>query len=65
MSNEKSTEKKSIVDAVFDLGLAWVELGLAQGTNALQHTSAALAKTARSLDAVREALKNDETPKAA
>lgn len=60
----EQNEKKSIVDAVFDLGLAWVEYGLAQGTSALEHSSAVLQKTARSLDAVREALKSD-APKAA
>lgn len=58
MTTNENT-RASIVDALFDIGLGWVELGLSQGKAALEGTSRALAKTARSLGAIEEALKSD------
>lgn len=60
-SNE--TPKSSIVDALFDTALAWADVGLAQGKTALETTANALAKSAKSLETIRERLAND--PKAA
>ncbi len=59
MSDNKSAQDKSIVDAVFDLGLAWLEYGLEHSKAALESSSRALAKTARSLGAIEEALKSE------
>lgn len=48
--------KSSIVDAIFDRGLAWVDAGLSHGKTALETTADALSKTAKSLDTIRERL---------
>jgi hypothetical protein len=60
--NTNTETKPSIVDALFDLGLAWAEVGLVQGKTALETTAKALAKTAQSLDAIRERLASEVAP---
>jgi hypothetical protein len=59
MSEDKSARARSIVDAVFDIGLTFIEYGLGQSKAALESSSRALAKTARSLGAIEEALKSE------
>jgi hypothetical protein len=67
MSNEntsaQATPKSSIVDALFDTALAWADVGLKQGKTALESTAGALAKTAQTLETIREKLA--EEPKKA
>lgn len=68
-TNEKAAALKSIVDAVFDLGIAWAEVGLAQGKVALESSARALTRTAKTLGDLETALKTEpaktEEPKAA
>ena len=68
-NNEKAAALKSIVDAVFDLGIAWAEVGLAQGKLALENSARALSRTAKTLGDLENALKTAppeaEEPKAA
>ncbi len=59
MNNESTAPKSSIVDAIFDAGLAWADHGLTLGKTALEGTANALAKTAKSLEAIREKLASD------
>jgi hypothetical protein len=65
--NDNTEKKPSIVDAIFDLGLAWADYGLAQGKAALENTASALAKTAQSLGTIRDRLAEEppSAPKAA
>jgi len=66
MSNENTSTqapKSSIVDAIFDAGLAWADHGLTLGKTALEGTANALAKTAKSIETIREKLA--EEPKKA
>lgn len=66
-TNEKAAALKSIVDAVFDLGIAWAEFGLGQGKTALENSARALSRTAKTLGDLETALKTEPTdePKAA
>ncbi len=59
MNNENTAPKSSIVDAIFDAGLAWADHGLTLGKTALEGTANALAKTAKSLETIRERLASD------
>jgi hypothetical protein len=54
---EKKTETPSVVDAVFDAMLAWVDVGLAHAKTSLTGTAQAMERTAKALDAVRERLR--------
>ena len=58
-NNEKAAALKSIVDAVFDLGIAWAEVGLAQGKAALENSARALTRTAKTLGDLETALKSE------
>jgi len=49
----------SIVDAIFELGIAWAEVGLVQGKTALESTARALSRTAHSLEVIRERLASE------
>jgi hypothetical protein len=54
-TNAPSTEPTtSIVDAVFDVGQAWAEVGLGQARLALEGSARALQRTAKALDLLRE-----------
>jgi hypothetical protein len=50
--------RTSVVDAVFDAGLAWAEHGLELAKIALEGSARAMERTARSLDTVRDALRD-------
>jgi hypothetical protein len=46
----------SVVDAVFDAALAWIDVGLGQAKLALEGSSRAMERTAKTLEVVREKL---------
>jgi hypothetical protein len=72
MTSEKETvteakaevvdEKKqadTLVDAVFDIGLAWAEFGVSQGRKALETSAKTLEKVAQTLGDLQSKLRKD------
>lgn len=55
---QNETETTSVVDAVFDAVLSWVDVGLAHVKTSLTGTANAMERTAKALDVVRERLRN-------
>ncbi|HEY8079256.1 MAG TPA: hypothetical protein VIF62_34225 [Labilithrix sp.] len=53
-----SEPRASVVDAVFDAALAWAEHGLGLAKTALEGSARAMERTARSLDTVRDVLRD-------
>jgi transcription initiation factor TFIIIB Brf1 subunit/transcription initiation factor TFIIB len=49
----------SLVDTLFDIGLAWAEFGVGQGKRALETSAKTLEKIAASLDGVQGKLRKD------
>lgn len=53
-------EKPStLVDAIFDIGLAWAEFGVGQGKRALETSAKTLEKVAQSLNELQQKLRKD------
>ena len=53
-------EKPStLVDAIFDIGLAWAEFGVGQGKRALETSAKTLEKVAQTLSDLQEKLRKD------
>jgi hypothetical protein len=61
--DEKSSS--TLVDALFDIGLAWAEFGVGQGKKALETSAKTLEKVASTLSELQEKLKKDAADKAA
>lgn len=68
MSNVNETENKAevvdnepatLVDTLFDIGLAWAEFGVGQGKKALETSAKTLEKVAQSLNDLQERLRKD------
>ena len=72
MSSEKETvmetkaevvsdkkEAETLVDAVFDIGLAWAEFGVSQGRRALETSAKTLEKVAQTLGDLQDKLRKD------
>jgi hypothetical protein len=72
MSSEKETvteaqaevvsdkkEAETLVDAVFDIGLAWAEFGVSQGRRALETSAKTLEKVAQTLGDLQNRLRKD------
>lgn len=49
----------TLVDAIFDIGLAWAEFGVGQGKRALETSAKTLEKVAQSLNDLQEKLRKD------
>jgi hypothetical protein len=49
----------TIVDTLFDIGLAWAEFGVGQGKRALETSAKTLEKVAQSLNELQEKLRKD------
>lgn len=60
MSTTKQDPQTSIVDAVFDVGLAWLEQGLGVAKVALEGSARAMKRTADSIDTVKTTLASRE-----
>ncbi len=53
-------EKPStLVDAIFDIGLAWAEFGVGQGKRALETSAKTLEKVAQTLSDLQQKLRKD------
>jgi hypothetical protein len=67
--NEKVPEAKAevvsdktestLVDTIFDIGLAWAEFGVGQGKKALETSAKTLEKVAATLDDLQNKLRKD------
>jgi hypothetical protein len=55
--NEKPAE--TLVDTVFDIGLAWAEFGVSQGRKALETSAKTLEKVAQTLGDLQTKLRKD------
>jgi hypothetical protein len=58
---EVDSEKKprTLVDAIFDIGLAWAEFGVGQGKRALETSARTLEKVAQTLSDLHQKLRKD------
>ncbi len=57
MSSEN--EPTTLVDAIFDIGLAWAEFGVGQGKRALETSAKTLEKVAQTLSDLQQKLRKD------
>jgi hypothetical protein len=55
VANDK--EPSTLVDTLFDIGLAWAEFGVGQGKRALETSAKTLEKVAQSLNDLQERLR--------
>lgn len=53
------TEAATLVDTIFDIGLAWAEFGVGQGKKALETSAKTLEKVASTLDELQQKLRKD------
>ena len=53
------TTESTLVDAIFDIGLAWAEFGVGQGKKALETSAKTLEKAAATLDDLQQKLRKD------
>jgi len=53
------TEASTLVDTLFDIGLAWAEFGVGQGKKALETSAKTLEKVASTLDELQQKLRKD------
>jgi len=56
---DEKAEATTLVDTLFDIGLAWAEFGVGQGKKALETSAKTLEKVAQSLNELQERLKKD------
>jgi hypothetical protein len=49
----------TLVDTLFDIGLAWAEFGVGQGKRALENSAKTLEKVAQSLNELQDKLRKD------
>lgn len=56
MNEDKPT---TLVDAIFDIGLAWAEFGVGQGKRALETSAKTLEKVAQTLNDLQQKLRKD------
>jgi len=55
----EDTTASTLVDTLFDIGLAWAEFGVGQGKRALETSAKTLEKVAESLSELQEKLRKD------
>jgi hypothetical protein len=53
------TEAATLVDTIFDIGLAWAEFGVGQGKKALETSAKTLEKVAATLEDLQQKLRKD------
>ncbi len=56
---EEKKEPTTLVDTLFDIGLAWAEFGVGQGRKALETSAKTLEKVAQSLSDLQDRLRKD------
>ena len=54
-----AAKPSTIVDTIFDIGLAWAEFGVGQGKRALETSAKTLEKVAQTLSDLQEKLRKD------
>jgi hypothetical protein len=59
VSDKKEPQTETLVDAVFDIGLAWAEFGVSQGRRALETSAKTLEKVAQTLGDLQDRLRKD------
>jgi len=57
VNNEE--KPSTLVDAIFDIGLAWAEFGVGQGKRALETSAKTLEKVAQTLSDLQQKLRKD------
>lgn len=55
----EENKPSTLVDAVFDIGLAWAEFGVGQGKRALETSAKTLEKVAQTLSDLQQKLRKD------
>jgi hypothetical protein len=55
----EETKPSTIVDTIFDIGLAWAEFGVGQGKRALETSAKTLEKVAQTLSDLQTRLRKD------
>jgi hypothetical protein len=55
----EANEPSTLVDAIFDIGLAWAEFGVGQGKRALETSAKTLEKVAQTLSDLQQKLRKD------
>jgi hypothetical protein len=53
------SKPSTLVDAIFDIGLAWAEFGVGQGKRALETSAKTLEKVAQQLNDLQQKLRKD------
>jgi hypothetical protein len=56
---DEKKKPETLVDAIFDVGLAWADFGIGQGKKALETSAKTLDAVARSLEELRAKLRRD------
>ena len=56
-TNTNSSDQESLVDALFDTALGWVDIGLETARATLSHSASTLVRTAKVIEGVREKLR--------
>jgi len=56
---DDTAKASTLVDALFDIGLAWAEFGVGQGKKALETSAKTLEKVASTLAELQDKLKKD------
>jgi hypothetical protein len=56
---ENEQQPSTLVDALFDIGLAWAEFGVGQGKRALETSARTLEKVAETLADLQQKLRKD------
>lgn len=56
---QEEEKPSTLVDAIFDIGLAWAEFGVGQGKRALETSAKTLEKVAQTLSDLQQKLRKD------
>jgi hypothetical protein len=56
---DDKAKKGTLVDALFDIGLAWADFGVGQGKRALEQSAKTLERVAQSLNDIQQKLRKD------
>jgi hypothetical protein len=56
---DKNEKPQTLVDTIFDIGLAWAEYGVGQGKKALETSAKTLEKVASTLADLQQKLRKD------
>jgi hypothetical protein len=56
---EEHKKPSTLVDTIFDIGLAWAEFGVGQGKKALETSAKTLEKVATTLSDLQQKLRKD------